>query len=145
VPTTKIRSILISGCFLSYGIGSIVINIVTLYINRADFLIALASVLVLCTVAPTFCSFYETPLFLHNTGQYTRLLDTLESISRMNGKWVTRYEFLDQMITEDEFNLIQRLENCPGLWRVELTKETLTDHSKQGMKKAFKDLFFKKK
>lgn len=63
----------------------------------------------------------------------------------MNGNYVTRLEFLDEMITKDEFDVIEKLENCPGVWRVELKKETLTTHSKQGMKQAVKDLFLKKK
>lgn len=104
----------------------------------------LASGLVFVTVLPSFFSFYETPLFLHSNGQYTRLLDTLESISNRNSEFVTRFEFLDHMITEDEYELISKLENCPGLWRVEISKEKLGAPSLSS-KKALSDLFFKKK
>jgi uncharacterized protein (DUF2249 family) len=48
------------------------------------------------------------------------------------------------MITEDEYELISKLENCPGLWRVEISKEKLGAPSLSS-KKALSDLFFKKK
>ena len=36
VKETKIRSNLVSGYFVAYGLGSIVINVVTLYLKSSD-------------------------------------------------------------------------------------------------------------
>lgn len=78
------RSTLIAGCFLAYGIGCIVINIVTFYISSAQWLIFTASVLVIVTVLPSFVSYYESPFWLVGKGRFTETIEVLGGIKKMN-------------------------------------------------------------
>ena len=61
VSTTKVRSMLIAGCFLSYGVGCILINLVTIWIKDSDWLMILAAGMIIITTIPSFFSYWESP------------------------------------------------------------------------------------
>jgi len=79
------RSTLISGCFLAYGIGCIFINLLTLYIRSADSLSLFATFIVSLTIAPSFFSYVESPKWLQKKGRVSQLIKSLAYISKTNG------------------------------------------------------------
>ena len=81
---TSIRSTLISGSFVAYGLGCIAINIITFYILNVENLVLLACGMVVVTVYPSFSSYFESPMWLAGKGKFTRLMTTFVNIKRKN-------------------------------------------------------------
>lgn len=92
------RSTLIGGCFLSYGIGCILVNFITIYVKSADVLIFVCGGLIILSIIPSFFSYYETPQFLYQKGRVTELFDTLEGIASFNGKNLQKGYFMRQLV-----------------------------------------------
>jgi len=98
------RSTLISGCFVAYGIGCIALNTVTLFVKSANWLAATATFLVYATTIPSFFSYKETPKYLYNSGQFSELMDNLYQIAKRNGKNITKSEFYEEFMEKEEYN-----------------------------------------
>lgn len=107
MPDTKLRSNLVSGCFLSYGIGCIVINIVTIWVDDCDVLVNIAAFLVVITIIPSFFSFYETPQFLYHTGRFNDLVRCLWKIGRYNRRGLTQEEIGSFLIGDDHWQNVK--------------------------------------
>jgi hypothetical protein len=103
VPETKLRSTLISGCFVAYGIGCIVLNSTTLFLKSANWLAASATALVYLTILPSFFSFHETPKYLYNKGRLSELMENLYRIGKTNKKNIPRSRFYKSFMSEEEF------------------------------------------
>lgn len=143
VPTTKLRSNLISGCFLAYGIGCVVLNLVTFKIKSADNLILVACCLVAVTVIPSFFSFYETPKYLYNAGKFTQLMESLTSIARINGKNLAEKKHFAAgiFLNVEDYKLIDELEKGPYKFEVEIKKIDGLDDEVREYKDGFKLMF----
>ena len=96
MSTTKLRSTLIAGCFLSYGIGCIAINLTTYYVDKAQWLVILASVLVIGTVVPSYFSYFESPMWLVGKGKFTEAMRTFAGIKLKN------FEQTNKSLTQGE-------------------------------------------
>ena len=93
LSTTKLRSTLITGCFLAYGIGTVFINILTLYIRSAGHLMVFALVVIFLASFPSFFSYYESPRYLHKSGKLQKLIKVLHKISVRNEKGLEEHDF----------------------------------------------------
>lgn len=83
-----------SACFLSYGLGSIALNLLALVIRDAD---VLAITCLSCIAVSTIpCLFYlmETPKYLFKAGNVSGLMSVLYSIGRKNKKNLSRSELM---------------------------------------------------
>lgn len=107
VPETKMRSTLISGCFVAYGIGCVVLNFLAIYIKSADGLAITASVLLYLSCIPSFFSYHETPRYLHKTGQFSRLIRNLVRISKANRKVISSDEFSEDFDGLDILKIVK--------------------------------------
>ena len=85
VPETQMRSTLITGCFMAYGLGSIFINLITLVIRGADLLALFSTALIFFSMVPTALMFVETPKFLFKSGRVVAMVKSLSFIASMNG------------------------------------------------------------
>ena len=121
------RSWFVAGCFFSYGLGSILIHFITLYILKADLLVLAACGLLCITATPSIFFFFETPHFLLNSGNFSELVVTLTKLAHYNGrKQVKAYDFIDGIITEEEFKLLEEAYGTGKKgWGVMLTKEEI--------------------
>ncbi len=81
---TKLRSSLISMCFLAYSLGCIAFNGIAYISTNPNFLGLTTACFLICSVTPSFFSYRETPHFLYKKGKISELFDTLMSIYRTN-------------------------------------------------------------
>jgi len=124
LDSTMLRSILIGGSFLAYGLGCIALNIVTLWVNEANHLLYIASAMLVLTVSPSFFSYYETPGFLHQKGEATLLIRTLKGISNFNKKHEIDINHFEKLIVkgEEEIMVLQSA-------RIKVSKIKKENHS----------------
>lgn len=111
VESTKIRSTLISGCFFSYALGCIFINLVTLVIRDGMQLSIFGLVLVFIFLVPSYFCYAESPKWLYNKGKLSSLIDSLVFIAHKNGTDFNKDQFYN-MIADDqqEYKLIKENE-----------------------------------
>ena len=105
---TKIRSNLVSGYFVAYGLGSILVNVITLYLRSSDSLARLCWISVSCAVLPSFVSFVETPRFQYKAGKLTGLIYVLERIAGFN-KMASKREDFAEMLSEGDKTVIDAI------------------------------------
>ena len=101
--STKMRSTLISGCFLAYGLGCLFINIVTYWIRGADALAIFALFIVFFAIVPAFFSYAESPKFLQKKGMVSAMISSLAYIARVNRTAVFEKDLYLGLV-EDEAN-----------------------------------------
>lgn len=99
---TKLRSNLVSGYFVAYGLGSILVNVITLYLRSSDSLARLCWICVSCAVLPSFVSFLETPRFQYKAGKLTGLVYVLERIAKFNKMESKREDFAEMLSDGDK-------------------------------------------
>lgn len=102
------RSTLISGCFVAYGIGCIALNIVTMFVRTADNLILTSAIMVYLSCIPPLFSYHETPKYLLRTGKLTRLVQNLIVIGKANGNKIGEEEIYLEFVSEDDYELIKK-------------------------------------
>lgn len=78
------------------------INILTLFIRSADALTLFALIIVCFTIAPSFCTFVESPKWLQKKGRVSQLMAALAYISRKNGIGLTEKEIYDPLFNGKE-------------------------------------------
>ena len=81
---SKLRSSLVSTCFLAFSIGCIVFNLIAYITTNPDALALIAATSTIFTVAFNFFGLYETPYYLYRKGRMTDLFDTLMGICHEN-------------------------------------------------------------
>lgn len=101
-PETKLKSTLISGCFFAYGLGCIVINVLTLFIRSANALSLFALIIICFTITPSFFSFVESPKWLQKQGRVTDLVNALVYIGKRNGNPLTEKEIFEPLFKGGE-------------------------------------------
>lgn len=138
------RSTLIAGCFMAYGVGCIVLNIVTIFVRSADLLAFSATVLLYLACLPSFFTYHETPRFLHKSGLLTRLGRNLTRIGKMNKKKLTEYDFYSEFISKEEFVYIKEKKLDIILEEIEVeisvvrqSQEIKTKKPKSGLREFF--------
>lgn len=62
---TPIRSTATTGCFLAYGLGSVAINVVSLFVKNSDTLMESCFGLIVISVVPCYLLVKETPKYLY--------------------------------------------------------------------------------
>lgn len=82
--STKLRSSLISLCFLSYAIGCIFLNSIAYLTTNPNILALIVAASLIVSVVPAFFSYYETPYFLLKKGRISDLFRTLINIYKYN-------------------------------------------------------------
>ena len=78
---------------LSYSVGGIVLNILSLYLTDADTLMNFVAFLITLVVIPVFIYLQESPRYLYEKGQVTSLVTTLNSIGDLNQAGLSRHHF----------------------------------------------------
>ena len=126
---TPLRSTLISGCFLAYGVGCILINLVTIsWIRSADSVSIFATILVVFTCTPSFFTFVETPKFLQKKGKVTQMIKSLKYISDVNKTEIDEEALIIPLVgTEENYELIKDKEVVID---VEVIKKDPADRNK---------------
>ena len=81
---SKLRSSLISLCFLAYSLGCVAFNGLAYISTNPNFLGLTTACFLICSVTPAFFSYRETPHFLYKKGKISELFDTLTSIYKTN-------------------------------------------------------------
>ena len=108
MPETKLRSSLIAGSFVAYGLGSLAINIVTLWIPGVSWIVYIAGFLIYISTIPGFFSYTETPKYLHRKGKLTELIDSLYSIAKFNKKSnITEFDFYEAFVDRQTYEIIK--------------------------------------
>ena len=110
MPESKIRSQVIAGSFVAYGVGCVAINILTIWVRDSNTLVTIAAFLVIATTVPSYFSFFETPEYLYSSGKYTELVDCLTRIGRYNDKHVSKKDFLKMVLMENYTEEVERLD-----------------------------------
>ena len=111
MPETKLRSRLISACFMAYGLGNLLINIVTLYIRSAKSLVIFSFIVLFICLLPVFFYITRSPQFLFSKGRVSQLCETLVYVSKQNKTDLTQREFYEELIGESNFKMTD-LEDC---------------------------------
>jgi len=144
VKQTKIRSNLVSAYFVAYGLGSILVNVITLYLRSSDSLARLCWISVTCAVLPSFVSFVETPKFQYKAGKLTGLVFVLERISGFNKKDVSRSDWIElfsenDKVVADTINSKQIYVKIKGKNKDESQLPEIAQDKKDA--KSFKEMF----
>jgi len=82
--TTKLRSSLVSICFLAYAIGCIFVNTLAYFTTNPNVITLVTAGLLIVSVLPCFCGYIETPYFLWKRGRIGDLYDALMTIYKYN-------------------------------------------------------------
>ena len=111
MPRTKLRSYLISACFMAYGLGNIFINVITLYIRTSQGIMWFSTLVLLLAIIPAFFYTVESPQFLFKKGKINKLGRSLVQISKKNKKDFTIRDFMEEIIGQSNFSM-DEVENC---------------------------------
>ena len=109
---TKIRSTLIAASLTSYGIGNILINIITLFIRSGNGIVIFTAVLITLGFFPVFFGVIRSPRFLYKQGKVSELGSALVSISQKNKTDYHKEDFFEEIIGEEIDNQFSEIEGC---------------------------------
>ena len=104
MPTTKLRSWLIAAAFTSYGLGNILINLVTLVIRDSQTLVNFSIIFLLPAVIPAFFYTIESPQWLYKDGRVNSFGKSLVAVSKRNKTGLKKREFMEQVVGDSDFN-----------------------------------------
>ena len=100
---TKLRSLVLTVGFFSFALGCVAFNAFAFISQNSDLMLKLIAVSIICTAAPGFFIYYETPHFLYRKGRISELTHSLLSISQTNLAKLESGEKLKQVaFFEDE-------------------------------------------
>ena len=84
------------------------INVITLYVRSANSLSLMALIVVCFTISPSFFSYVESPKWLYKKGLLTRLINSLEFISKRNNSGLTSKDLYDPLFEgKNEYEAIK--------------------------------------
>ena len=132
VPETKLRSSLIAGSFVAYGLGSLSINVVTLWIPGVNWIVYIAGFLIYLSTIPGFFSYEETPKYLHRHGNLTEMIESLHSIAKFNKKKnITEFDFYEPFVDRQTYEVIKSKKIMIEVQAFELEEAEVTQESKK--------------
>lgn len=128
---------MITGCFLAYGIGTIAINVLTLWYNNPVFLSVFSAILAICCTLPSLYCFLESPKYLMRKGEFSKMVEVLSKMAEANRtEYYVNEETILSRFLEDR-DLVESLKGYNIKVQVEQTEKPVDS--------PFQELFFKTK
>ena len=118
---------MIAACLLSYGIGNMLINVVTLFIRSGDGIVIFTAVLITLGFFPIFFGMIRSPKFLYKQGRVGELGGALVKISGRNKTGYLKEDFYQEIVDDEVGFELTELDECKI--RVKLHKKDQKESS----------------
>lgn len=109
MESTKLRSTLSSSFLTIYGLGCVLVNVLTLYLRDGVILSIFALSLSAIITIPSFFYLVESPKWLYENGKFNELFSCLEFISTVNKTNFDKKKLLGSVLDDGE-SLINKFE-----------------------------------
>ena len=97
VPKTTIRSRMVGLCLVSYSLGCISLNLLSLLFTDADSLMVMLTALIIFAVLPNFFVLLESPMYLYKSGYVVGTINTLREIAYRNNRKIG-YKYFERQL-----------------------------------------------